>query len=588
MCPGSVVRVDSSASTPAAKQLNVPKFLAAAAAFGVSSDELFDVEDLTVTPFTSDGLARVALTILAIKKLQDDPFKALSVNVDARQPPSAASPGSPNGSPVTPKSPGTRSHGVYKSSNSGSASASTPNLSRSLSPVPVPIPEKRTSRQVIETAMSTSAPSQTMVDTSSSALKDEDEDVFGPVDSIPPARQNIKLSTTSRLSMGSTHTETSAYSSLLDNRSSTRFETIRTVTTEATSLASDIPSFTHTEASAVKVSLTKESPHQKLRRLGSPNSPVEEVPRRKDRRRSDSIDLSRVAEESEEGTIPTRHHSGNIHQPQQKIIKLGQAKWPDDFIKAFDMDKGWPDKKDWEDDDNNEREQGRRMVNLDDSLGKHRPIPIRSRRSLESNEPITPSPPISRVRLRSSQRVAAATAELTSRVSPRSSFEHSPVRRPVQPSPSPSPVRALTDGDLVPTVPFPRTPSVSQLSTLPSSSETLLPPPVKKPRESPGKLRLDNNEPLKDRRSSFGDDRHPRIPMRPRHESINVTPVESKGEKSLIGGMDGSQVRKTLIVKEDGKPATHYVSAFSRLPGVRPVRRGCAQENTPTDVTFLS
>ena len=34
----------------------------------------------------------------------------------------------------------------------------------------------------------------------------------------------------------------------------------------------------------------------------------------------------------------------------------------------------------------------------------------------------------------------------------------------------------------------------------------------------------------------------------------------SKGETSLVGGMDGSAVRKCLVVKEEGKPLTRYVS----------------------------
>lgn len=584
MCPGSVIRIDSLTSTLEAKQLNISKFLAAVAAFGVSSDEIFDIEDLVAVPFTSDGLARVALTILAVKKLQDSPPpQKFQLKVETKQSsPSGSSPpskninaGSPPVSPTTPKSPTAqgRNHNIYISSNVGSASASTPNLSRSTSPTsptsPIPpIPAKRP-RQVVPAAVSSST--QASVDVSPSAAADE-EDVFGPVDSNIRTRPIVKLSTTSRASMASTHTDTSVYSSLLDNRS-TRYETIKSITTEATSLASDTPSLTHTEGSVVKAALAKESPQQRIRRLSSPNSPVDEFPRRKDRRRSDSIDLSRVAEESEEGTIPTRRLNGNGNDsgsPQpQRVIKLGQAKWPDDFMKVFDLDKDRASPVKQSSGEGGETERGgcSGTVNLDDSVAKRKPSLVRSRRSLESTEPVIapPSPsPISRVRPRNSQHrvaTAAAAAELGSRVSPRSSLEYSPVRRPSQHSPVP--VRTSLDGELSPPVPFPRAPPLSQLSTLPSSSETLLLPQTtkKSPRESPTptKVRLEA-EPLKDRRSSFGDNPNPRIPMRPRHESINVSPGESKAERSLIGGMDGSQVRKTLIVKEDGKPATHYVS----------------------------
>lgn len=583
VCPGSVIRIDSVTATSEAKQLNISKFLAGVAAFGVSSDEIFDVEDLVAVPFTSDGLARVAVTILAVKKLQDNPPpQKFQLKVETTKQ-SSINAGSPPVSPTTPKSPtaqGKNQNNVYLSSNVGLASASTPNLSRSTSPIP--IPAKRP-RQVVpaaaatSTAASTATPTQPSFDMSTSAVADE-EDVFGPVDSNSNSNSNsntrtrpiVKLSTTSRASMASTHTETSVYSSLLDNRS-TRYETIKSITTEATSLASDTPSLTYTEGSMVKAALAKESPQQRIRRLSSPNSPVDEFPRRKDRRRSDSIDLSRVAEESEEGTIPTRRLGVNGidsgSSPLQKAINLGQAKWPDDFMKVFDLDKdrGSPSKQSSRDSGETERGGGcNGMVNLDDSVAKRKPSLVRSRRSLESTEPvISPSstPPNARLRPRNSQHRVPTTAELSSRISPRSSLEYSPVRRPSQHSPIP--VRTSLDTDLPLPVPFPRAPSHPQLSTLSSSSETLqLPQTTTKKSPSPTKVRLEN-EPLKDRRSSFGDSPNPRIPMRPRHESINVISAgESKAERSLIGGMDGSQVRNSLIVKEDGKPATHYVSVI--------------------------
>ncbi|KIJ55222.1 hypothetical protein M422DRAFT_151666 [Sphaerobolus stellatus SS14] len=71
----------------------------------------------------------------------------------------------------------------------------------------------------------------------------------------------------------------------------------------------------------------------------------------------------------------------------------------------------------------------------------------------------------------------------------------------------------------------------------------------------------------KERRSSFGDQQQlqkrpsPLAAGRKRHESMmNIGAANGKEERpsSVVGGMDGSAVRQTLIVKEEGKPATHY------------------------------
>jgi hypothetical protein len=73
----------------------------------------------------------------------------------------------------------------------------------------------------------------------------------------------------------------------------------------------------------------------------------------------------------------------------------------------------------------------------------------------------------------------------------------------------------------------------------------------------------------KELRSSFDD--HPGQPFagRSRYESMAAT-ESSKAESSQMGGMDGSAVRKTLVVKEEGKPATHYVSYPFNLLSLAP------------------
>jgi hypothetical protein len=124
-------------------------------------------------------------------------------------------------------------------------------------------------------------------------------------------------------------------------------------------------------------------------------------------------------------------------------------------------------------------------------------------------------------------------------------------------------------------VPFPRSisgesPSTSSpLATLPSSSETLhgdeSAQSMMDSTKTPYQRARHRSEMDKARRSSFGDQPGSRLAGRSRFESmVNLGGGSNdfpKAETSLIGGMDGSAVRKTLVVKEEGKPATHYVSA---------------------------
>ncbi|KAI0820321.1 Pkinase-domain-containing protein [Trametes gibbosa] len=133
-----------------------------------------------------------------------------------------------------------------------------------------------------------------------------------------------------------------AFSSILDPprspaSTSNKFGTVRTVTTEATSFVpSESPSLTRTEGSSLAPSFKEEA---RKRSVDSPTRPSRE------RRPSETAiaDLSRVIEESEDGLSSTRaaRSKAENKEPERARsplratpvpIKLGKGKWPDDFI----------------------------------------------------------------------------------------------------------------------------------------------------------------------------------------------------------------------------------------------------------------
>ncbi|KAI6041286.1 hypothetical protein EDC04DRAFT_2893262 [Pisolithus marmoratus] len=133
-------------------------------------------------------------------------------------------------------------------------------------------------------------------------------------------------------------TENTAYSSIFDLRRNSnaqnKFGTVRTVTTEATSLGSEVPSFTRTEASSLAASLVEE--------MGRRHSTSTEGTRISDRRPSEPViaDLVSLTEEEENsacGSSSRDTHRDKPTEPQanKDVVRLGKGKWPDDFIDAF-------------------------------------------------------------------------------------------------------------------------------------------------------------------------------------------------------------------------------------------------------------
>ncbi|KAF8517908.1 hypothetical protein BU17DRAFT_23814, partial [Hysterangium stoloniferum] len=586
LSPGSIQRIDPSPQNPSS---NVLRFLSAAATFGVPTDELFEKGDL-VSPaaesgLTSDQLGNVAQTVVALAMIAEAPPPKKFV-------------------PETT----TKWKGVYASGVG--ASASTPNLVRAVSPsavrstsagvvvgspghnVMIPTSaqaqagkkQRRFSPQSIPVLPTVRSASPAQPD--EEAVEDEIEDVFGPLEGVGNAivRQNPRLSTTSRTSFASSTTD--APSSLLDPRSSTRYGTVRTTTTEATSLHTD--SFTAAEANFAKVALQaereREGEHEgeapatppqlrvRTRRASQPATPVDDSPRRRDRKVSE-VDLSRVAEETDEGgTIPRM-------PPRPPVVNLGQGKFPDDFMNLalkYPATRPKPIKIPGKE-EGSDREQRVLDSPTDVSkssspprIGSSPPRHTRVRRPSSSQEFEPASSPPRPVRLRPPSQEGIEPISPATRVRRRSSrlsTELLPKDVAALRDCSPSPIRPSSrtdsttkDGSVSPAipVPFPRASSAeyyrdtggnSSLETLHGESSGGI-DIIKKPYQRP-RHRSDLD---KDRRSSFGDQPGQ---LRPRYESMAAT-ESSRAESSLIGGMDGSAVRKTLVVKEEGKPATIY------------------------------
>ncbi|CCM01816.1 uncharacterized protein FIBRA_03884 [Fibroporia radiculosa] len=359
---------------------NVTKFIAACSSVGVRPEDLFHRDDLIES--SAECLARVARTVIALQKLAESPAPEKSIqgggNVQSGQSP-----------------------GPYGSGAGSRGAASTPNLAsaqmqRSTSPVgphtpgrkrwspPQPLPTLRSDSPIEEGSASSSDGKATVngkVARDRGTPGGSDIDEVPPIISPPPRsplrpRASIErasmadstlamvgdsvrgsmvdsiASVPMRQSQASSYmTDMTVLSSLLEvQRTSSagynKFGTIRTVTTEATSVdVGETPSLTFTEGSSMAASLAEEFGRK---RPG-------EVPSRPSRERRPSEtalnDLTRVVEETEEGSASSkaakaskkaaerRAEADKEKQPKSQPIKLGKGKWPDDFLDAFSAQK---------------------------------------------------------------------------------------------------------------------------------------------------------------------------------------------------------------------------------------------------------
>jgi hypothetical protein len=357
---------------------NVTKFLAACSSYGLAEEDLFQRDDLIEA--TSESLARVAQTIIALLKFVESPAVDRSKFIYGH---------------------GQKHDGILspygKSGTVSRATASTPNLLQtplSVSPTPPsPIRKRYSPPSGLPTVRSDSPdPIQGINVMEDQDGEDEDNVVevkayptpplmtppprsplraraaklvddgglftwarnaASPRRSTDPARPPVGDRSDSesvadariRQSVASTAmtetTMTTEVSSILDfsrSRSTSnghnKFGTIRTITTEATSEA---PSITRTEGSAIADELS--------RKRGVESSGKHH----KDRRISDGpvVDLSRVVEEADESVSSTKGGAKDkgkskaaeqekvVNKPRPPAINLRKGKWPDDFIDAF-------------------------------------------------------------------------------------------------------------------------------------------------------------------------------------------------------------------------------------------------------------
>lgn len=396
-----------------------------------------------------------------------------------------------------------------------------------------------------------------------------------------------------RQSIASSATDTSVYSSLLDHRDHrnsndayNKYATIRTITTEATTPSpSEIPSYTRTEASSVAASLSDEM----ARKRGQ-----EHV--RRERRPSEAlvVDLSRVAEErpediasrpgSKSGTIDTsrpRNTSSEVVQGSPDRVHLGKGKWPDDFLGVFQG-----------------QTRSRPIAiqptgsNIERSPPRHSPISssppkklayVGASRLNDGLESPSQSPRRPTHRARHSVDTLAPKDSILRRdaspdsiiaANPRIMLRRQSTKSGAQRSGSYLPRSSLDDPrsskeDVEPLVPFPR--SVSGENSSPSpvalSDEPLGTDGSNhdKPRQPRGRFQSEI-EGMSSRRRvrPNSNEELGNLPRRTRFESmVNLGVASSNASASDLlsrDSMDGSGVRQTLIVREEGKPPTHFVS----------------------------
>lgn len=609
--PGFIPRVDKR-EDGFVRTSNVTKFLAACSSLGVPAEELFHRDDLIEG--TPDSMARVAKSIIALLRVSEFPAVAKAKPIQGGQLQRAPS-------------------GPYSSSR---AAASTPNLSsvqRSTSPsvLPPPVNRKRvsTTQPPLPTLRSDS-PNESDSDESKTANaqsrkgSDGEQDVLPPIITPPPRsplRPRPSIDRTSiadstrvsvgdslrvsyadsvvppspmRQSLASSHmTDSTAMSSLFDLRSrrnsdaqNSKFGTLRTMTTEATSFVpSEDPSLTKADAKAMATSVFDEM----TRRRSLDAKPL------RDRRPSETaaVDLHRVLEEVEESSTSakgSRSETNGSAQPipiaQRPKLRLGKGKWPDDFLEVLPSNDDSP------------------LLDEDEFYSPPQ-SPINT-----SPPPISISPP--RKLVAAPSRADGSTesvSNLNRRPSHRSRHSvdapgllprEALLRRdssPDGPSASPSPrimIRrtsartgpnrngvyiARNDSDESPTaedspVPFPTRVASGEHSTPPAAVGVHFPVELTKgsnasstderPRLPRGRFQseIDGSSSRRKPRPNSYDDAGAK-PRRSRFESmvnLGVGVGSANASASDLMRNEGSAVRQTLIVKEDGKPSTQFVS----------------------------
>jgi hypothetical protein len=614
--PGTISRVDPR-DDGFIRTSNVTKFLASCSAQYVPFEDLFHRDDLIES--TPESLARVARTVMSLVKVMETPAAdrskfltgqsktvgasetcsgpygygkssraASSVpNLSAAQLQRTASPTSKGRKRWTPPSPTLPTVRSVSPSELGSvtsnSSKTSPNANTKGGQV-TPIRAKDISPPTLAPKSSSQTQSKTITTDGdpSSSLPQE----FSWLDStsVSIGEQSV-LSSIVRQSVASSDiTDTTRYSSLLDHRSNNdnKFGTIRTVTTEATSFTpSDIPSYTRTEASFVASSLSDEMVRKRGVRERKPSEAA-------------MVDLSRVTEERPED-IPSHQGSkagrtvGNglgrdmsRYKPESpERLHLGKGKWPDDFLDVFQgpnrtqpipIKPASPDRE-----ASSIRHSpisispARKLAYIgasrrNDSLDSIPQIPLRpTHRARHSVEPVLiPKETILRRDVNPDGVVPVGPRIVLRRQSTKTGAQRTGTYLPR------SNLDSLSNEEVEPLVPFPRTAS-GENSPVPSSDGA---PRTDnfgndRPRQLRGRFQseIEGMSARRRARPNSYDDM-PNKPRQMRFESmINLGVVTSNASASDLLSRDsiGSAVRRTLIVREEGKPPTHFVSCFASV-----------------------
>lgn len=618
-CPGTITRIDH--REEGFKHIsNTTKFIAACSQHGVPSDDIFYRDDLIQA--TPETLCRVARTIISLTKLFENPLvdRAKVITGQGRKgavmtskngpyppaSPSRATSSTPNLLPrsVSPTSPSglsrqrwspperpdsRQSTGTAKGVST--ANGSTTQLSNSDHEIDEVPPIKGSSPTP---RFSFLAPSRTgLTDDSVSPLSAlQPLDIPFPQDSISqvssPSTTDYAVDCPPRQSRTSSNlTDNTAYSSIFDlkrasSSNQNKFGTIRTVTTEATS-CSEVPSFTRTEASSVAASMAEEL--SRRRGSGEPSS------RLRERRPSEPgvPDLVSLAEEEENSACgsSSKEHQRESSRPRepsrereteaQVRVRLGKGKWPDDFLDAFKAQTPTPS----------------------------RPIPIASTSyHNQVDTPLSSSPlsgsPARKFSLAGASRHNDSTESIPRRPTHRTrhSADVPPILMPkdsvlrLDGSPEGSPGSkvilrrqstrnsARRNGTYYPRnsvdepgtgkdgdphiVPFPRAVSGEHVTRASPSPDSTSRGDIHDTPRVRGRFQSDVEDARARQRSRPTSDELGR-PRRSRYESmVNLGVASANASASDLMSRDsgdGSAVRQTVIVKEEGKPATHFVSS---------------------------
>ncbi|KAJ7890536.1 Pkinase-domain-containing protein [Mycena olivaceomarginata] len=635
---GSIVRPDVR-DDGFVRTSNITKFLAACSSYGLANEDLFQRDDLIEA--TSESLARVARTIIALIKYVDTPIPSKFVA----------------GQPGTRKVSSPTSSGPYGQGSSRTAAASTPNLHRGASPnlhrgasSPSPIPNGRTrwsppsdlpsvrSSSPDENSSASSGLTPTAPDGNSNNANNKhdrvvvsklkiDQQEFPPdkvealplappprsplrlqlpkaddernaqfaralnnVSPTPPTPRSVANSTSHlqvpsspsggvsvrdpldippnpRQSVSSTAssamtetTTTTMMSSLLDASRysySTRYGTVRTVTTDATSEA---PSITRTEGSFIAEDLAR-------KRDAAPK-----LYNRESKLSESFIDLSRVEEMDEAGTasrgLGRQWEQQNQEKPPEvqrvdssnkPAIHLRKGKWPDDFIDALPSPKS--------------PTSDARSASPISGPRKLAIVGAAKRNESVESLPQFPRRPSHRARHSIDAPILLPKQDLFlmrrdsspdsgpsgSRVIPARRASSKPHRSGSLVPRSGSRERTASNDSLVP---FPRTASGEHSPAGSSPPDRATSPLSDKPRLPRGRFQSDVEGSSRRRPRPSSYDELGAKPSRSRFESMmNLGAASGNTSASDLltrDSFDGSFVRQTLIIREEGKPPTHF------------------------------